>query len=76
MPSEIFPTDFAPDVRVAAFGAGDEVAWLRVHAAAAVEWFATNDYAFLGTELWVLKDGAVQSLPTRLSGIREVQARP
>ena len=72
MPSELFPPDFPSELRVAAFRAGDEVAWPRILAAAAVEWFGTNGYAVLGTELWLLKDAAIQSLPMGLSGTREV----
>jgi hypothetical protein len=72
MPSEILPPDFPSELRVAALRAGDEVAWPPILAAAAVEWFGANGYAVLGTELWLLKDGAIQSLPTGLSGMREV----
>jgi len=61
MPSELFPPDFPSELRVAAFRAGDEVAWPRILAAAAVEWFGTNGYAVLGTELWLLKDVAIQT---------------
>jgi hypothetical protein len=72
MPSERFPPDFPSVLRVAAFAAGDEVAWPPMHAAVAVDWFAEHGYAVLGTELWLLKDGAIQSLPMGLSGMREV----
>ena len=72
MPSELFPPDFPSELRVAAFRAGDEVAWPRILAAAAVEWFGTNGYAVLGTELWLLKDAGIQSLPMGLSGTRDV----
>jgi hypothetical protein len=72
MPSEIFPPDFPSELRVAAFRTGDEVAWSPILAAAAVEWLGTNGYAVLGTELWLLKDGPIQSLPVGLSGTREV----
>jgi len=41
-------------------------------AAAAVEWLGANGYAVLGTELWVLKAGAIQSLPIGQSGMPEV----
>jgi hypothetical protein len=72
MPLEIFPADFPSELRVAAFRAGDEVAWPPLLAAAAIEWFGTNGYAVLGTELWLLKDGSIQSLRLGLSGMREV----
>jgi len=72
MPSELFPPDFPSELRIAAFRAGDEAAWPRILAAAAVEWFGTNGYAILGTELWLLKDAAIQSLPMGLSGTRAV----
>lgn len=71
MTSELFPPGFPSELRIAAFRADDEVAWPPMLAAAAVEWFRTNGYAVLGTELWLLKDGEIQSLPVGLSGMRE-----
>jgi hypothetical protein len=41
-------------------------------AAAAVEWLGAHGYAVLGTELWVLKGGAIQSIPFGQGGMREV----
>jgi len=52
---------------------GDEVAWQPSSAAVAVEWLGAHGYAVLGTELWLITaDGAIQSLPVGLSGMREV----
>jgi hypothetical protein len=70
--SELFPVNFPPALGNEAFANGGEVAWRPRFAAAAVEWFGANGYAVLGTELWLLKDGAIQSLPIGLSGMREV----
>jgi len=72
MPSELFPPDFPSELRAGAFRAGDDVAWPPMLAAAAVEWLGTNGYAVVGTELWLLKDAAIQSLPVGLSGMREL----
>jgi hypothetical protein len=57
---------------VLAFKAGEEVAWPVSVSTSAVEWFGRHGYAVLGTELWLLKDGAIQSLPIGLSGMGEV----
>ena len=32
-------------------------------AARSVEWLSTHGYAVLGTEVWLPKDGSIQSLP-------------
>ena len=72
MRSELFPPDFPSELAVAAFRAGDEAAWPSMLAAAAVEWFSTNGYATLGTELWVLGGANIQTLPIGVSGMREV----
>lgn len=72
MDSELFPPNFPPELAIAAFTAGEEVAWPVTLSASAVEWFGRHGYAVLGTELWLLKDGAIQSLPIGLSGMREV----
>jgi len=39
---------------------------------AAVDWLGMNGYAVLGTELWLLSDAGIQSLPMGVSGMREV----
>jgi hypothetical protein len=70
--SELFPAHFPPELTSAAFVAGNEAAWPPMLAAAAVEWLGAWGYAVLGTELWVLKGGAIQSLPIGQSGMREV----
>ena len=72
IPSELFPPDFPSELRDAAFTVHNEAAWPPVLAVAAVEWFGTNGYAVLGTELWILKDAGIQTLPMGLSGMREV----
>ena len=70
--SELFPAHFPPELASAAFVTGNEAAWRPMLAAAAVEWLGANGYAVLGTELWVLKAGAIQSLPIGQSGMPEV----
>jgi hypothetical protein len=72
MGSGLFPPNFPPELEVLAFKAGEEVAWPVSVSASAVEWFGRHGYAVLGTELWLLKDGAKQSLPIGPSGMREV----
>ena len=72
MRSGLFPPNFPAELAVAAFAAGDEVAWQPNLATVAVDWFGTHGYAVLGTELWLLKGEAIQSLPIGLSGMREV----
>ena|ERR1700676_5559370 len=72
MRSELFPPHFPPELISAAFVTGNEAAWPPMLAAAAVEWLGAHGYAVLGTELWVLKGGAIQSLPIGQSGMREV----
>jgi len=71
-PFESFPPGFPSELAVAAYTTDNEAAWPPAIAAAAVEWFGSNGYAVLGTELWLLQDGAIQSLPIGLSGMREV----
>lgn len=72
MGSGLFPPNFPPELAVLAFKAGEEVAWPVSVSTSAVEWFGRHGYAVLGTELWLLKDGAIQSLPIGLSGMGEV----
>jgi len=71
IPSKLLPADFPSGLAIAAFATGGEVAWPRTLAAAAVRWFGAHGYAVLGTELWLWKNGAIQSLPVGLHGMRE-----
>ncbi|MBZ5650923.1 MAG: hypothetical protein LAO18_10605 [Acidobacteriia bacterium] len=43
--------------------ASKEAAWRPAQAAISVEWLGAHGYAVLGTELWLPKDGSIQSLP-------------
>jgi len=70
--AELFPLDFPPELASAAFVSGNQAGWPPKLAAAVIEWLGAHGYAVLGTELWVLKGGAVQSLPVGQSGMREV----
>jgi hypothetical protein len=72
MQSELLPLNFPTELREAALGVGNEVAWPPITAAAAVDWLGMNGYAVLGTELWLLSDAGIQSLPMAVSGMREV----
>lgn len=71
-PSELFPPNFPPQLVAAAFISGTETAWRPAAAIEAVEWFGAHGYAMLGTELWLLQNGQIQSLPIGLNGEREV----
>jgi len=72
MRPELFPSGFPSELVDAAFVTGSEAAWTPSIAAAAIEWLGAHGYAVLGTELWLLQSGAIQSLPIGLSGMREV----
>ena len=61
--SPLFPSGFPADLASAAFVASNEASWRPVLAVRSVEWFGTHGYAVLGTELWLPKDGSIQSLP-------------
>ena len=41
-------------------------------AAQVVEWLGLHQYAVLGTELWVIRDGLINTLPVGQTGTREV----
>jgi len=69
---ELFPPNFPAELASLAFVNGNQAAWPPKLAAAAVRWLGTHGYAVLGTELWVLEGGAIQSLPAGQSGMREV----
>jgi hypothetical protein len=60
---DLFPSGFPSDLASAAFVATNEAAWRPALAARSVEWLGTHGYAVLGTELWLPKDGSIQSLP-------------
>jgi hypothetical protein len=60
---DLFPSGFPSDLASAAFVASNEVAWRPPLATRSVEWLGTHGYAVLGTELWLPKDGSIQSLP-------------
>ena len=70
--TQLFPEGFPSELTVAAFTSGDEAAWLPELALAAVEWLGAHGYAVLGTELWLTKGEAIQSLPIASNGAREV----
>jgi hypothetical protein len=60
---DLFPSGFPSELASAAFVASNEAAWRPALAARSVEWLGTYGYAVLGTEVWLPKDGSIQSLP-------------
>ena len=60
---DLFPSGFPSELASAAFVASNEAAWRHTLAARSVEWLGTHGYAVLGTELWLPKDGSIQTLP-------------
>jgi len=69
---QLFPPNFPTELAHAAFSAGNEAAWQPATALAAVEWFTSHGYAVLGTEVWLLQNERIQSLPLGLGGLGEV----
>jgi hypothetical protein len=70
---ESLPANFPPELAAKVFiSRSGETAWRLDVAATTVEWFGTHGYAVLGTELWLLQDGWIQSLPIGTSGLGEV----
>jgi hypothetical protein len=70
--ANIFPSVFPSELSAAAFITNDEVAWPATRAAEAVDWLGAHEHAVLGTELWLLKDAGIQSLPVGSAGMREI----
>jgi hypothetical protein len=61
--SDVFPPNFPSELVTGAFVASKEAAWRPAQAAVSVEWLGAHGFAVLGTELWLPKDGSIQSLP-------------
>ena len=70
--TEFLPVEFPSELADGAFLAGNEAAWRLAAAAQVVEWLGLHGYAVLGTELWVIRDGAIHSLPIGQSTMPEV----
>lgn len=66
------PAGFPLELANAAFLVCNEAAWRHADVAPVVQWFGSHGYAVLGTELWVIRDGAIHSQPTGVSGKAEV----
>lgn len=66
------PSGFPAELADSAFVAGSEVAWPQRFAIAAARWLGEHGYAVLGTELWLVQDGTINSLPIGTSGLPEV----
>ena len=60
---DLFPAGFPTELASAAFVASNEAAWRPGLAARSVEWLGMQGYAVLGTEIWLPKEGSIQSLP-------------
>ena len=63
LPPDLFPSGFPTELASAALVFSNDAAWRPAFAARSVEWLGTHGYAVLGTELWLPKDGSIQSLP-------------
>jgi len=68
---DFWPADFPSELAEKAFWR-NEPAWEPHIAAQVVEWLGLHQYAVLGTELWVIRDGLINTLPTGQTGTREV----
>jgi hypothetical protein len=66
-----WPADFPSELAEAAFWS-NEPAWEPHLAALVVEWLGLHQYAVLGTELWVIRDGLINTLPIGQTGMPEV----
>ncbi|HZZ14406.1 MAG TPA: hypothetical protein VFE08_00420 [Candidatus Sulfotelmatobacter sp.] len=71
VPTEFWPADFPSELAKAAFWRS-EPAWEPDIAAQVVEWLGLHQYAVLGTELWIIRDGLINTLPIGQSGRPEV----
>ena len=70
-PKNFWPADFPSELAQAAFWSS-EPAWEPDVAAQVVEWLGSHRYAVLGTELWVIRAGLINTLPIGKSGMPEV----
>jgi hypothetical protein len=68
---DYWPADFPSDLAETAFWSS-EPAWEPQIAARVVEWLGLHRYAVLGTELWVIRDGLINTLPIGSSEMPEV----
>jgi hypothetical protein len=71
-PSDLFPRDFPPELIREALVHLSDVAWRPKLAAVSVEWLGAHGYAVLGTEVWLPKQGMIQSIPY-FQAIREIE---
>jgi hypothetical protein len=70
--TEFLPAALPSELADAAFVAGNEAAWPPAVAAQVVEWLGLHGYAVLGTELWVIRNGEIHSLPIGRSALPDV----
>jgi hypothetical protein len=68
---DFWPANFPSELAETAFWS-NEPAWEPHIAAQVVEWLGLHQYAVLGTELWVIRDGLINTLPVGQTGTREV----
>jgi len=61
--SDEFPPGFPAELAAAAFVAGADAAWQPPAASAAIQWLSVHGYAVLGTEVWIPRNGKIQSVP-------------
>ena len=55
----MFPPNFPDEFIKGAFISGSEAAWAPESVTSVVRWFQSNGIAVLGTELWIVRDGAI-----------------
>jgi len=68
---DFWPADFPSELPEKALWS-NEPAWEPHIAAQVVEWLGLHQYAVLGTELWVIRNGLINTLPIGQTGTREV----
>jgi hypothetical protein len=61
------PLGLPEDIATVALTVGADAAWRPSDAYIAVQWLGKNNYAVLGTELWAIRDGVINSVPNWLT---------
>jgi hypothetical protein len=68
---DFWPADFPSGLAEPAFWS-NEPAWEPHIASQVVDWLGFHQYAVLGAELWVVRDGLINTLPIGQTGMPEV----
>jgi hypothetical protein len=69
--SSFWPTDFPLELAETAFWSNEPAREPHI-ATQVVEWLGLHQYAVLGTELWVIRDGLINTLPIGQTEMPEV----